>query len=296
MLRTLLQPRYAALSVLMVIVAAICTAAGVWQVARLGEKISANDALRDNATPRPPWRPSCRCRRQAAPSSNAVEYRTVTATGSYLAADQVLVRQRSVNSDTGYLVLTPLRTDRGRPARRPGLRPASAGRDTLADRRRRPDRIGRHHRPGPAGREPQRPVRRADNGQVESINSGSAGDPARAAGLRRLRRAAAGQPGTSGLVAIPAPDLSNPAGGAIEPQHLAYVIQWFLFAVLALAAPFAMARAEARRAAEGRLGELPRPDGERQPTEADRRKRAVARPAAPTDTDGPAGTWPVSAS
>ena len=56
------------------------------------------------------------------------------------------------------------------------------------------------------------------------------------------------QPGTAGLIQIPAPDLSNPAGGAIEPQHLAYVIQWFLFAALALAAPFVMARAETRRA------------------------------------------------
>src|SRR5262249_5765248 len=51
-------------------------------------------------------------------------------------------------------------------------------------------------------------------------------------------------PGTSGLVAIPDPDLSNPAGGAIEPQHLAYVIQWFLFAALALAAPIVMAPAD----------------------------------------------------
>jgi hypothetical protein len=42
------------------------------------------------------------------------------------------------------------------------------------------------------------------------------------------------------------PDLSNPAGGALEPQHFAYIVQWYLFAALALAAPFAMARAERR--------------------------------------------------
>jgi hypothetical protein len=54
----------------------------------------------------------------------------------------------------------------------------------------------------------------------------------------------ANQPGAAKLRALPRPSLSNPAGGALEPQHFAYIIQWFLFAILALAAPFAMARAE----------------------------------------------------
>ena len=35
----------------------------------------------------------------------------VTATGSYDGAHQWLVRERTVDGDTGYLVLTPLRTD-----------------------------------------------------------------------------------------------------------------------------------------------------------------------------------------
>ena len=48
---------------------------------------------------------------------------------------------------------------------------------------------------------------------------------------------------------------SNPAGGAVEPQHFAYIIQWYLFAILALAAPLAMARAE-RREAEVERAEL----------------------------------------
>jgi hypothetical protein len=62
-----------------------------------------------------------------------------------------------------------------------------------------------------------------------------------------------GQPGTESLTVIPNPDLSNPAGGAVEPQHAAYVVQWFLFAALALAAPFVLATAERRRdAVDGR--------------------------------------------
>jgi hypothetical protein len=78
------------------------------------------------------------------------------------------------------------------------------------------------------------------------------------------------QPGTAGLRAVPEPDLSNPAGGAAEWQHLAYVIQWFIFALLALAAPFALARHEVREARQRFLGidtgeeqfdQLDEPDG-----------------------------------
>jgi hypothetical protein len=54
------------------------------------------------------------------------------------------------------------------------------------------------------------------------------------------------QPGTKGVTPLPPPDLSNPAGGAVEPQHFAYIIQWYIFAILALAAPFAMVRADRR--------------------------------------------------
>jgi hypothetical protein len=63
-----------------------------------------------------------------------------------------------------------------------------------------------------------------------------------------------GQPGTSGVTVLPDPDLSNPAGGAYEWQHFAYIIQWYLFALLALAAPFAISRTEVRDAQQRFLG------------------------------------------
>ena len=53
----------------------------------------------------------------------------------------------------------------------------------------------------------------------------------------------AGSPAPRGPRRSADPDLSNPAGGALEPQHFAYVVQWYLFALLALAAPVVMARA-----------------------------------------------------
>jgi cytochrome oxidase assembly protein ShyY1 len=45
------------------------------------------------------------------------------------------------------------------------------------------------------------------------------------------------EPGDTGLTPLPPPDLGNPAGGALTGQHLAYVVQWFLFAAFALAGP-----------------------------------------------------------
>jgi hypothetical protein len=62
------------------------------------------------------------------------------------------------------------------------------------------------------------------------------------------------QPGSSGVSALPEPDLSNPAGGVVAPQHFAYIIQWYLFALLALAAPFVMGRHEVRDAQQRFLG------------------------------------------
>jgi hypothetical protein len=50
---------------------------------------------------------------------------------------------------------------------------------------------------------------------------------------------------------VPPPSLGNPAGGALEPQHFAYVIQWYLFALLALAAPIVMARSESKQRPTG---------------------------------------------
>ncbi len=81
-------------------------------------------------------------------------------------------------------------------------------------------------------------------GQVESINPSEQASRLGSRSTTATSSCWPASPARSGLVGIPEPDLSNPAGGAVEPQHLAYVIQWYLFALLALAAPIVMARAE----------------------------------------------------
>jgi len=83
-------------------------------------------------------------------------------------------------------------------------------------------------------------------GQITAINTVSAAGRLEAPVYQSYAELLDHQPGGAKLTPIPDPDLSNPAGGAVEPQHLAYVLQWFLFALLALAAPIVMARAESR--------------------------------------------------
>jgi cytochrome oxidase assembly protein ShyY1 len=170
----------------------------------------------------------------------------VTATGTYLADKQTLLRGQSQGSDVGYLVITPLRTDDGVlliargfvvqnnaasitpkvPAPPTGtvqvsarLEPADAGRDKFGQL------------PGD---------------QVDTVNAAEQASRIGQPVWNAYAELLPGQPGGTGLQAIPAPDLSNPAGGAEEPQHLAYVLQWYLFALLALGAPFLLARAELR--------------------------------------------------
>lgn len=285
MLRTLFtslrQPRYAALSVFMVLVAAICVAAGTWQIARLDGKVVTNDEIRRNAkAPAAPVAEVLPLTSAPRPDDQAVEYRQATATGTYDAARTSLVRQRIVDGDSGYLVLTPLRTDGGTLLVVRGFLASSDSATTAP--------VAPAPPAGPVtvtariepGERRNDGARELPPGQVQSINptqqAARLGTPV-FAGYGELE---AGQPGTEGLTALPAPDLSNPAGGAIEPQHVAYIIQWYLFALLALAAPVAMVRHETRQAAgpdpRDELAEFDTPPDTAEPTAEELRAAKLA--------------------
>ncbi len=248
MLQTLRQPRYVALSAVMLLVATICIGLGTWQISRLASKHRANNELRHNdhasvarvgdVLPIYGTRPP--------PRADDIQFRRVTVTGTYEASGQGLVRQRSVGDDVGYLVLTPLRTSAATVLVVRGF--ISSGGLTAGVTAPAPPSgpqtiVGRVMPAETASdKAAQLPA-----GQINSINAGEQSSRLGAQVYDGYVELSAGQPGTQGLVAIPEPDLSNPAGGAVELQHLAYVIQWYLFAALALAAPIVMARAERRR-------------------------------------------------
>jgi cytochrome oxidase assembly protein ShyY1 len=260
---TLRQPRYAALAALMLALALICVAAGTWQISRFEQSVRDNDALDRNAhaaavpltTALVPI-----VNHGPAPGRDAIRFRTVTASGSYIADAQEFVREESLNGTSGYYVLNPLRTATG---------VLLVVRGFVADN-------GKSTPPATITAPPSRPVqitgrlqttgtkddaaRELSDGEIESINPAEQTARLGAPVYATYVTLNANQPGTSGVTVLPDPDLSNPAGGAVEPQHFAYIVQWYLFALLALAAPFAMGRSEVREAQRRFLGIDPRND------------------------------------
>jgi cytochrome oxidase assembly protein ShyY1 len=258
---TLRQPRYAALSAGLFVVALLCIAAGTWQIARFNQSVRQNDEIKGNAhaaaipltTALVPL-----VGQRRAPSREAIQFRTVTVTGSYLPTAQQFVRDQSVNGTDGYDVLTPLRTP---DAVVLVVRGFVAGEVTASGISTPPAFVA----PPPSGvvrltARLQVAATKNDgadelsNHEVEAINPA---DQSRRLGTPVYDAAMilnAAQPGTGGVTVLPKPDLSNPAGGAYEAQHFAYIIQWYLFALLALVAPFAMARSEVREARQRFLG------------------------------------------
>jgi cytochrome oxidase assembly protein ShyY1 len=275
--QTLRQPRYAALSVLMAIVALGCIAAGTWQIARFQQKVHENDALRANAH-RPPTAVKSVLPLVGTapfPGTDDVEFRPVTATGSYDGAAQSLVRSRTVNEVTGFLVLTPFRTDGGTLLVVRGFvpQPASGAAPEIPAPPNGPVTItARTH--GPETRNDA--ATQLSQHQVESINPAQQAPRLGGPVYDGYAELEAGQPGTRGVTPMPPPDLSNPAGGALEPQHFAYVIQWYLFAILAVAAPFVMARAENRQRPPEEIDAVAAPEPVAPPTAADLRSAKLA--------------------
>ncbi|HST47360.1 SURF1 family protein, partial [Jatrophihabitans sp.] len=233
---------------LMVVLAAICGVAGTWQLERFHQKHEANQKLRLDDGDRPADIATVLGAATAQVSDGrAQKFRHVTATGTYLSAGETLLRDQTVNGDVGYVVLTPLRTSAGvliiargflaqtgAATTSPPVPASPAGTVTVTARLQPAD-----SKPDRFGRLPGR--------QVETVNVAEQAGRLHAPVWNGYAELLAGQPGAAGLTALPNPDLSNPAGGADEPQHAAYVVQWYLFGVLALCAPFVMAAAERRR-------------------------------------------------
>jgi cytochrome oxidase assembly protein ShyY1 len=231
----------------MVVVALGCIGAGTWQIVRFEQKVHANDEITANAHSKPvPVGTVLPLVGEPGPSEDAVRYRAVTATGRYQEQGQGLVRLRSVGGHIGYYVLTPLRTRaatllvvRGFVAEQPDGSPPTAIEAVPTGT----VRIQARAEPGESQADlpPGIPA-----GQLRSINPVSQAARSGAPTYNGYVQLLPKQPGTQGLTPLPAPNLSNPAGGAVEPQHFAYIIQWYIFAMLALAAPFAMLRADRR--------------------------------------------------
>ncbi len=258
MLAILRQPRYLGLSALMVVIAIICSLAGTWQIYRYDQKHSANHHLRsdahDSTTP-----VTQALGPASAPTSTgqADKFRIVTATGSYLASGQTLLRGQSTDdNNVGYFVITPLQTTDGVLLVARGFIVQNNAADTSPKVPAPPPgtvNVSARLQPGSTSADK---FGRLPGSQIDYVNAASQAARLKQPVWNAYAELLPGEPGGAGLQSIPAPDLSNPAGGAEEPQHLAYVVQWYLFALLALAAPLVMARSELKRDGDtGRSGQ-----------------------------------------
>jgi cytochrome oxidase assembly protein ShyY1 len=246
--RFLLSARWIGGFLLCVLAALICVRLGIWQLHRLHQKQAVNASI--SAARSAPPRPVADLLSTDRGVPGRQEYAQVEAVGRYDAANAYLVRNQQIDGRPGYLVLTPLETVDG-----PtlwvvrGWVPVSAQGVTAA-----PD-------------VPEPPSGTVTvTGRIRTLDSGG-GSRVRVAGTNQITRVTRGllerpgmptyrayvdlvkqDPAGTGLTALPAPDDLD------EGPHLAYFIQWNMFAVMFLAGYVIVAR---RKAHETDSGEFP---------------------------------------
>ena len=236
--------RVVALILLGLVLGGACGAAGVWQWHRFGQKKTADDQLR--AAAGQPVAPVDEVLVPGRAVDDTIRFRTVTVTGRYDATRQLLVRQRQVNDTPGFLALTPLQTTSGRTlyvdrgfvpvtgaaTQTPNVPDPPAGQVQVTAR------VLPSENGGLGTGLPARQIERIDVPAL-AARDGVQAYPAYAELISST-------PSQQGLIALPPPDLTNPAGGAYVAQHLAYVVQWFLFSAFALAGPVVLLMLDAR--------------------------------------------------
>jgi cytochrome oxidase assembly protein ShyY1 len=253
--RFLLTPRWLGALALTLVAATVMVMLGNWQLSRYRERAAINDRI-DSAErvpptaltevlPRPGNEPGTA---GPTPPGDAVWIRA-TATGRYDDGNTVLVRGRSANGRVGFEVVTPL--------------VLADGTAVLVDR-------GWVPPPADGGATAQPAVPAAPSGAVTVIgrvrtSESAAGAVNRRNGLIETRRIAVPQlagelpyPTYGGYLLLDQQTPpADPAFSAVPIRHEndwqngGYVVQWWIFAAMALAGYAWLARREARSRARG---------------------------------------------
>lgn len=218
--------RWAGYLAIAILFAAACAGLGMWQVARRDEALAEIAKVNTNwdSTPIPVT--------EALSSLDAFtasqKWLPVTLTGTYLADEQMLARNRPLNGMPGFEVLTPLQladgtvfiVDRG-------WLPTGSKQDA-------PDVVP----PAPAGQVTV--VARLKAGEPNLVGRSASGNEVATINLNDIakRLDTPTYTGAYGLMASedPAPDTRPTAvvrPPADEGPHLSYAFQWFVFGVLA---------------------------------------------------------------
>lgn len=257
MVWTLRQPRYATLAAIMLVLALGCIGAGTFELHRFHEKRHDNGVLKANfhsaaaplSTALAPVTGA-----GEAPGALAVRYRTVTARGVYDPSGEQYLDDQSQDGHQGFLVLTPLRTPSGMLLVGRGFVASTTNGSRPADVPTAPTGTVTVQGRLQTGSGADDHLGRLPGQEITAVNPTRQASRLGLPVFQAYVTLGAGQPGTTGLDPLPAPNLSNPTGGAGELQLLSYVVQWYVFALLALIAPFVFARADAKEARRRFLG------------------------------------------
>lgn len=218
-------------ALLVALLAALCVRLGYWQLDRWHQRRAANAVVTANAR-RPPV-PVDTLLSPGTPLDRGMQWRRVTATGQYDAIHELLARDRPADGRLGYHVLTPLVTpsgsallvDRGwvpfgaTATSAPDVPPPPPGRVTVTGR------IRASEPPGARGSRSDR----APAGQVIRIDLATIGGQLPYPLYGGWVELTAQRPAASGPLPQPPPPPEVSDG-----PHLAYAVQWFLFAGIAV--------------------------------------------------------------
>ncbi|MFE5327157.1 SURF1 family protein [Embleya sp. NPDC056575] len=243
MYRFLLTPRWIAMALLVAVLIPIMVELGFWQFHRHENKVAHNDLISANIDRKPAPAEEILAVGRKLPGD--LQWRRVTLTGRYDTEHELLVRNRSQDGVPGYYVLTPLvgadgRTllvDRGwvknppQAADRPDVPPAPTGQVTVTGRLR-PDETRKDS--GIRGQT-------AIEGQVLRISGFELGPKVP-------------HPLFGGYVELTEQTPMPAKAPALIPEpddedlgpHLAYAVQWWIFAFALLAMFVKLIRSEAR--------------------------------------------------
>ena len=258
MYRFLTTPRWVIGHLVAVVLVTAFIAAGFWQLDRLAQRIEQNQLIEQRAADPPV---DLELALDEVPSGSdpgsLLEYRRVTATGTYLPELEVLVRSRSLNGQPGFHLVTPLLlgdlavlVNRGWVPvaldQAPVLQAAPPeGTVVVAGRLRAsvdPPTIG-----------PKDPSEGTLN-QVFWLNVERLQSQIPYPLARVIMELVSQDPTSAGPLPVPLPEPVPDEG-----PHRGYAIQWFSFAVIGAVGYFFLARRAARRPAEAPITTTPGP-------------------------------------
>jgi cytochrome oxidase assembly protein ShyY1 len=221
-LRLILRPRWIALSLAVVALVMVFVELGRWQLRRLDDRREFNAAVTASGSATP-------VAVDQLPSDGAAEWTAVRAEGRYEGDDELLVRNRTLQGTNGFYVVTPLVTDddlrllvlrgwvpAGSTAREtPDVPSPPTGQVSVTGRLR--------------TSETARRALEADvPGQVTALDTRAIGDLLDESVYEQYVELTAQDPPAADVpTLLPAPEVT-------DGPHLAYAVQWFAFAVIAV--------------------------------------------------------------